>query len=80
LQERVALVSKRPVLLLVHAIRKQVRPALATYHQSDYFHICKQSRSQTGICKSAGEKLLRYLPVAWGHYLIGKYQLRRYSF
>jgi hypothetical protein len=82
LQERVALVSKRPVLLLVHAIRKQVRPALATYPiQSDYASIfANKAGAKPVFAKALGEKLLRYLPVAWGHYLIGKYQLRRYSF
>lgn len=83
LKERVGLVTKSPVLMLVHAIRKEIKPIFSTYPiQSDYALVYDQktSKREPSVVKSLMRSIFHKLPLSIKHYLEGRLQLSKYSF
>jgi menaquinone-dependent protoporphyrinogen IX oxidase len=69
-------------MLLVHAIRREAKQPFTSFPiQSDYASRYKNdTSSNAGLAKTLANKILQYLPAACRAYVIGKYQLMRYSF
>ena len=82
LGERVGLVSNSPIMLLVHAVRTEVKEPFGKFPiQSDYASRYEGGNpSKAGPARILANKILQYLPRACRTYVIGKYQLMRYSF
>jgi SAM-dependent methyltransferase len=91
LQSRVGLVSKSPVMIMVHAIRTETKHVFADYPiQSDY--ILEYDRtaktasdriikiSAYSFMKELVRKFFYHLPFQCKNYILGKRQLLRYSF
>ena len=83
---RVGLVSKSPVMMMVHAIRKEIKPIFDTYPiQSDYTstyerHDGEISHRPSSAVKDMIKKLFLKLPQTMQNFLEGKRQLVKYSF
>ena len=85
LGERVGLVSKFPVIMLVYAIRQELKPILETNPiQSDYLttYIRQENKplSKSSKLKIMIKKLFLMLPQKIQFTLEGKHQLFKYSF
>lgn len=82
LKERVGLVSRSPVLIIVHAVRKEVKPIFDDYPiQSDYESIYGGNvRSEDCFSKKLIGGVLQFVPLWCRRYIVGHYQLMRYSF
>jgi len=88
LKKRVGLVSRSPVLIMVHAIRTEIKEVFANSPiQSDYTSLyqggsdpaaAKTNPVSTG--KKTAQKVYRLLPLRVKNFLNGKLQLRNYSF
>jgi SAM-dependent methyltransferase len=91
LKTRVGLVSKSPVMMMVHATKTATVPLFAKSPiQSDYATAYQSgdkradatptSRSVYQACRRLARACYRALPIRWQHYVDGQRQLRHYSF
>jgi SAM-dependent methyltransferase len=76
-KSRVGLVSKKPAMIMIHAIRKEIKPLFATFPiQSDYQPLhAGEVKSQESKIK----QLFNRLPKSLQNYIHGKRQLRIFS-
>lgn len=81
---RVSAVTSKPVLIMVHAIRKEIVELFSTYPiQSDYVTVYEtnkhnSSNNRTTI-KEYMKRLFNYLPKCFRNYIHGKLQFKKYS-
>lgn len=86
LKKRVGLVSKYPIVMLIHAIKTEDKEVFEEFPiQSDYLEIYNSfaSRLVTQDKKQFKEKakyILSKMPIFVKNYIIGNFQLYRYSF
>jgi SAM-dependent methyltransferase len=91
LKRRVGLVSKSPVMIMIHAKRIEIKPVFATYPiQSDNMSIYDNNSSSAPdqrintsiltLMKGVARKFVNRLPLRAQNYIEGKRQLLRYSF
>jgi len=77
-KSRVGLVSNSPVMIMVHAIKTENKPAFANFPiQSDYTSIYDGKVNNT---HARLKGFLNLLPLQCKNFIIGKYQLLLYSF
>ena len=88
LRERVGLVSKSPVVIFVHAVKRKTTEIFSQYPiQSDYASMYKNHRvngerpviKRTSVVKNILLKLYSLLPLRLRNFIYGKRQLRRYN-
>ncbi|MBI5431127.1 MAG: hypothetical protein HY938_11830 [Nitrosomonadales bacterium] len=85
---RVGLVSRTPVMMMVHAVKTETRPVFSRYPiQSDYLleydKNAANKNANNAVMGSMGktaQNLLNLLPVHLRNLIVGKRQLWRYSF
>ena len=83
---RVGLVSKSPVMMMVHAIRREIKPIFESYPiQSDYVstydcHDGEKSQRSSSSMKKMIKKLFLSLPQNLQYFFEGQRQLYKYSF
>lgn len=83
---RVGLVSNSPVMMMVHALRTEIKPIFSKYPiQSDYIstyerHQSKETQQASSSIKTILKKLFYKLPQCMKNLLEGKRQLVKYSF
>ncbi len=91
LKTRVGLVSKSPVMMMVHALKTATVPLFTKAPiQSDYATAYQSgdkptaaaptSRSVYQTCRRLARTCFRALPIRWQHFVDGQRQLRHYSF
>jgi hypothetical protein len=76
-KSRVGLVSKKPAMIMIHAVRKEIKPLFATFPiQSDYqpLHAGKVKSQESKI-----KQLFNRLPKSLQNYIHGKRQLHIFS-
>jgi hypothetical protein len=76
-KSRVGLVSNKPSMIMLHAIRREIKPLFATFPiQSDYqpLHAGEQKSSESKI-----KQIFNRLPKSLQNYIHGKRQLRIFS-
>lgn len=86
-KSRVGLVTKSPVLIIVHAIRTEITPVLASPPiQSDYQSIYEEQKephknnsNTAGIPQKIAKKAYALMPTKYKQMLNGKILLKRYS-
>lgn len=85
---RVGLVSKSPVMMMVHAVKRESKTPFASFPiQSDYASRfggesegSTPDKGVTGLLKSIARPCFRWLPERCRNYITGQRQLRNYSF
>ena len=87
-QSRVGLVSRSPVMMMIHAVRTEANPIFSTYPiQSDYSSRYKGAAGETprgnafiGFLKNVARRCLKGLPPHCKNVIDGNRQLWQYSF
>jgi hypothetical protein len=88
-QERVGLVSSSPVLVMIHAVRKEITDIFREYPiQSDYAsRYTTGERDEVAAAETLVQRVIRWMPItkrraplALRLYVRGMYQLRHFSF
>lgn len=76
-RSRVGLVSKKPAMIMIHAVRKEIKPLFQTSPvQSDYklMHQGEDAKTETFV-----KRVFKKLPESLQKYIHGKRQLRLFS-
>ena len=88
LKTRVGLVTHSPVMMIVHAIKRESKPPFVSFPlQSDYasrFQIAQgtssaDSRPPAGLTRNLARTIYRWLPAGLRNRIVGFRQLREYS-
>lgn len=86
-KQRVSLVSKNPVSIMVHAVRTEIKPVFSAFPiQSDYLatYNSKHKQLEDNSIKSHLKYFIKrysfYLPLPLKNYILGKYELYTYAF
>ena len=83
-KSRISVVSTKPLLIMVHAVRNEVQELFSSYPiQSDYT-VAYETKSNSKVSSTSGikgilKKIFRKMPENFRNFAIGKMQLKKYS-